>query len=137
MTNRQKALVQESWARAAPQADDLARTFYGRLFELDPSLRRLFKSDMAAQRRKLIATIGPAVDALWDLDAIVPILEALGRRHVGYGVRDAAYATVGAALVWALREHLGPGFTADVEAAWIAVYAILSDTMTGAAAGAR
>ncbi len=137
MTNRQKALLQESWARVAPQADDLARTFYGRLFELDPSVRRLFKRDMAAQRRKLIATIGTAVDAVWDLDAIVPILEALGRRHLNYGVRDADYPTVGAALLWALGEHLGPAFTAEVEEAWTAVYAILSETMTGAAAAAR
>ena len=137
MNDRQKALVQQTWALAAPGADELARTFYARLFALDPDLRRLFTTSMAVQRRKLIATIGTAVDALYDLEAVVPILEALGRRHVGYGVRESDYATVGAALLWALGEHLGEGFTPEVEEAWTAVYAILSDVMTGAAAATR
>ena len=133
MTRRQKELVRESWARSAAAADELAQAFYGRLFELDPALRRLFPADMTAQRRKLIATIGTAVDGLFDFPAVVPILETLGRRHVGYGVRDGDYATVGAALLWALREQLGDGFSAEAEEAWGALYALLADVMIGAA----
>jgi hemoglobin-like flavoprotein len=34
------------------------------------------------------------------LDQIVPAVQALGRRHAGYGVREPHYATVGEALLW-------------------------------------
>jgi hemoglobin-like flavoprotein len=49
-------------------------------------------------------------------------------------VEDQHYETVGAALLWTLRQGLGEGFTADVEDAWKAAYAILSATMQQAAA---
>ena len=52
---REKMLVQESFATIAPIADDAAALFYRRLFELDPSLERMFKGNMAEQRRKLLS----------------------------------------------------------------------------------
>jgi hypothetical protein len=42
MDDRSKQLVQESWMQVEPIADTAATLFYGRLFELDPSLRPLF-----------------------------------------------------------------------------------------------
>jgi len=51
----QKTLVQTSFAQVEPIAEAAAELFYGRLFALDPSLRRLFKGDMTAQGRKLMA----------------------------------------------------------------------------------
>jgi len=44
-------LVQRTWEMVLPIADDAAQLFYGKLFELDPSLRRMFSStDMSARR---------------------------------------------------------------------------------------
>lgn len=137
MTSRQKALVRDSWARAAPIADELAQSFYARLFELDPGVRALFKADMAEQRRKFVAMLGTTVDGLHDVGEVVPILETLGRRHVAWGVRESHYPTVGSALVWALREHLGGAFAPEVEEAWTAFYALVADVMIDAAAGER
>jgi hemoglobin-like flavoprotein len=54
VTETQKILVQQSFALIMPIADDAAALFYRRLFELDPSLERMFKGDMAEQRRKLM-----------------------------------------------------------------------------------
>jgi hemoglobin-like flavoprotein len=136
MTPRQKLLVQTTFAQVAPIADQAAALFYARLFELDPALRALFPGDLAEQRTKLMRTLGLAVNGLDDLGALVPVVEGLGRRHVGYGVADAHYATVGAALLWTLAQGLGPAFTAEVEEAWATVYGVLSTTMRKAAAAA-
>jgi len=129
----QKVLVQESVAAVVPIADDAAVLFYRRLFELDPSLERMFRGDMTEQRRKLMQMLTAAVKGLDRLDKLVPVVEDLGRRHAGYGVADAHYDTVGAALLWTLEKGLGNAFTAEVKDAWVTVYGLLAGTMKNAA----
>ena len=134
MTTTQKQLVQGTFSQVAPIADTAARLFYDRLFELDPSLRPLFRGDMEEQGRKLMQMIGAAVSGLDDLDALVPVVQDLGRRHAGYGVLDSHYDTVGEALLWTLGQGLGDKFTPEVEAAWAQTYTVLADVMKQAAA---
>jgi len=87
LTPEQKQLVRSTWALVKPIQEDTARLFYDRLFEIDPSTKPLFAStDMAKQGKKLMQTINVAVAGLERLDAILPAVEALGRRHVGYGL---------------------------------------------------
>ena len=74
VANPQKVLVQESFAAVMPIADDAAALFYHRLFELDPSLERMFKGDMTEQRRKLVQMLTPAVKGLDRLDQLVPVV---------------------------------------------------------------
>jgi hemoglobin-like flavoprotein len=133
VTPTQKALVQDTFASIAPIADDAAALFYRRLFELDPSLRAMFRGDMTEQRRKLMNMIGAAVKGLDRLEQLVPVVQDLGRRHAGYGVEDRHYDTVGAALLWTLEKGLGPAFTPAVKDAWATVYGLLASTMQAAA----
>lgn len=134
MTPEQKVLVQQSFTKVVPIADQAAALFYQRLFSLDPTLQPLFSGNMEEQGRKLMKMIGTAVNGLDDLDALVPAVQDLGRRHVGYGVEDGHYDTVGAALIWTLEQGLGDAFTNPVRDAWITVYGILASTMKDAAA---
>lgn len=134
MTPEQIELVKSSWAKVVPIADTAAKLFYGKLFELDPALKPLFKGDMTEQGRKLTRMIGTAVSGLDRLDQIVPAVKDLGVRHVAYGVQDSHYDTVGSALLWTLGQGLGDAFTPDVETAWATVYGLLADTMKTAAA---
>ncbi|WP_437863151.1 globin family protein [Sorangium sp. So ce363] len=127
-------LVQRSWAKVMPISDAAAALFYDRLFELEPSVRPLFKNDMAEQKKKLMQTLAVAVDGLNNLGRLVPVLQALGVRHHGYMVVDRHYDVVGEALLWTLREGLGDGFTRDVESAWTEVYGVIADVMKKAAA---
>jgi hemoglobin-like flavoprotein len=136
MTPKQIELVQGSWREVLPIADIAAELFYGRLFVLDPSLKPLFKGDMSAQGRKLMSMISTAVNGLTRLESIVPAVQDLGRRHVKYGVKDAHYDTVAAALVWTLGQGLGEQFTPEVKDAWVAAYGVLAKTMKDAAATA-
>lgn len=129
----EKMLVQESFAAVAPIADDAAVIFYERLFELDPSLKPMFRGNMAEQRRKLMQMLTAAVKGLDRLEQLVPVVEDLGRRHAGYGVEDSHYDAVGSALLWTLEQCLGAQFRPDVRQAWVAVYGLLAGTMKNAA----
>jgi len=133
MTENQIALVQGSWQKVVPIKDKAAELFYGKLFELDPSLRPLFKGDISEQGRKLMAILNTAVGSLNDLPAIVPAVQQMGRRHAGYGVQDAHYDTVAAALLWTLGAGLGDAFTDEVKAAWTETYVTLATVMKEAA----
>jgi len=135
MTGEQIYLVRSTWEQVVPIADTAAQLFYGRLFELKPELRGLFQhADMPAQRRKLMEMLAVAVVSLDRLATIRPALENLGRRHVGYGVRDHHYEVVGAALLWTLEQGLGDGFTVSVRDAWSEAYTALATIMRTAAA---
>ena len=133
MNTTQIALVQASFAKVAPIAAAAAEMFYKRLFELDPTLSKLFRGDMTEQGAKLMAMIGAAVRGLDRLDTLVPVVQKLGVRHTAYGVRDQDYDTVGAALLWTLEKGLGTEFTHEVRGAWTEVYGLLAQTMKDAA----
>lgn len=137
MNGNDIALVQTSFAKVAPIADDAAALFYGRLFEIAPEVRPMFRGDMRAQGKKLMTTLGVVVKGLSDLDKILPAARGLAVQHVPYGVRPEHYAVVGEALIWTLRQGLGEAFTTETEAAWIAAYGALSAVMIEAAYGAR
>ena len=136
LTARQRALVRDTWAMVVPLGPAAASLFYRRLFELDPALRRLFAhADMDAQGDKLLHMLAVAVAHLDRLDALAPPVEGLGRRHAGYGVRDADYATVRDALLWTLEQGLGPALTAEARTAWATTYDLLAGIMRSGAAG--
>ena len=136
MTGEQITLVQESFQKVLPIADAAASLFYARLFDLDPALESLFKGDIAEQGRKLMQMIGVAVKSLDRLEQILPAVQALGARHVAYGVREKDYETVGRALIWTLRKGLCDDFTPELEAAWVEVYSTLAGAMKAAASAA-
>ena len=72
-----------------------ATAFYGRLFEIAPAVKPLFRGDMTEQGRKLMATLGVVVNSLGNLEAVLPAASALAKRHVDYGVKAADYTPVG------------------------------------------
>jgi hemoglobin-like flavoprotein len=141
LTQEQRAAVLRTWALVEPVTETVADLVYRRLFELAPDYQALFPPDIAPQKRKLIQMLRFIVrtldwsDAQWresvqeDSDLFLVML-ALGRRHAElYKVPDAAYATVGEALVWTLDYGLGKAFTPDVKEAWVRVYTLVSMTM--------
>ena len=133
MNAKQIELVQSSWHQMPYTLEETATRFYTRLFEADPSLKRLFRGDMQDQGRKSMAMLTFIVDSLGRMQEIVPSLRSLGSRHAGYGVRDEHYGTVGATLLATLEGALGPRFTPEVRSAWMAALEALAGTMTQAA----
>ena len=133
MTPRQIDLVQDSFAQVLPITGEAAAYFYDRLFALAPGTRSLFDGDMAEQGRKLFQTLALVVDALAEIDSVLPVARALAIRHVGYGVREEHYAAVGAALIDTLRYGLGRRFDDETETGWAGAYRLLSHHMILAA----
>ncbi|MBX7169444.1 MAG: hypothetical protein K1X72_00715 [Pyrinomonadaceae bacterium] len=129
MTNEQINLVKRSFEKVELIAEEAAALFYGKLFELDPNLRQLFKGDLNEQGRKLMQMIGLAVKGLDRIESLVPSVQALGARHTAYGVQDHHYQLVGTALLWTLEKGLGEDWTAETKSAWEAVYELLSEKM--------
>src|SRR5579872_2773331 len=129
MTPAQIAAVKASFALVAPNADKTGAAFYGKLFALDPSLRGLFGEDIDAQARKLMQVLNFAVENLEQPDALMPAVRDLGRRHVGYGVTEAHYNTVAAALLAAPAEGIGSRFTPELKQAWVEVHTVLAGEM--------
>jgi len=129
MTPRQKQIVTESFPLVREIAIPVSLLFYGRLFDLDPSLRRLFKIDMKEQSKKLVAMLDSIVASMDDWEKIVPVLRELGQRHVGYGVKEKHYDVLCSALVWAFGQALQPGFDEEVRAAWTAVIQAVNEQM--------
>jgi hemoglobin-like flavoprotein len=84
---------------------------------------------MVEQRKKLMQIITVAVRGLDRLDELLPAIEAMGRRHSGYGVRSEHYDTVGAALLWTLEVGLASAFTPQVRSAWLETYTVLAAVM--------
>jgi len=134
MTPEQVTAVKSTWESVKPRSEKAAELFYGKLFELDPSLKPLFKTgDMKEQGRKLMATIGVAVSSLDRLDEIISTVQTLGNKHTHqYKVPDSSYKTVGQALLWTLGQGLGDAFTDDLKEAWTLTYTTLADVMIAA-----
>jgi hemoglobin-like flavoprotein len=129
MTPDQVKLVQDSFAKVAPISEQAAVLFYDRLFEIAPSVKAMFPSDMTEQRRKLMATLAVVVNGLSNLESILPAASALAKRHVSYGAKPAHYPVVGSALLWTLEKGLGDAWTPAVADAWTAAYGTLSGYM--------
>ena len=141
LNDAEKKLILNSWRLVVPIKDTAADLFYRRLFELEPGYQALFKTDLAAQKQKLIAMLAFIVksldwpDSAWrdtvaEEDDLFLVVLALGRRHSElYDVPDAAYASVGEALLWTLDYGLGKEFTPPVRAAWTKIYGLVAMAM--------
>ncbi|HJZ70613.1 MAG TPA: globin domain-containing protein [Vicinamibacterales bacterium] len=132
MTAEQRRLVRDSFDAMRELAEPVTLMFYGKLFELDPSARRLFHNDLTLQGRKLIDTLDTVIQSLDRFDEVRPRLIALGRQHAEYGVRPEQYAMITAALIWALGQALGADFDPPTREAWTAALNAVTAVMRGA-----
>ena len=133
MDAKQAEIVQKTFDKVRPISETAADLFYKRLFELNPSFKSLFKGDMKTQGKMLMQMLDFAVEGIDQPDTILPTIQDLGKRHVGYGVKEEYYDTVGEALLWTLEQGLGSDFTPEVKEAWAEAYKLLSGVMINAA----
>ena len=132
MTPNEIFLVRQGFDRIAPRAEPAGFAFYERLFELDPSVRTLFRDDIRPQVRHLMGAIGMVVQSLDNLEPILASIQSLGQRHASYGVEPRHFELAGVALLATLEAELGDAFTAETRAAWTHAYEILAEAMVAA-----
>jgi nitric oxide dioxygenase len=137
MDARQRDLVRSTFDRLRPMPKGLGLVFYGRLFELDPTLSPLFSENLENQAAMFATAMNVAVLGLVEDGFVPPSIHALGARHAGYGVTEPSYDTFREAFLWTLEQHLGALFTPEVRDAWREAYEALAAAMRQSAAEAR
>jgi hemoglobin-like flavoprotein/uncharacterized protein YjbI with pentapeptide repeats len=130
-------LLESSFEKIKPRADEFVASFYENLFAAHPEVKPLFAStDMEKQQKKLLNSLVLVVESLRNPEALEPVLKALGGRHVGYGAIPKYYGPVGEALLTTFEQYLQQDWTPEVEQAWIAAYtAITTQMLKGAGVG--
>ncbi len=130
MTREDIVLVQQSW-RYIRMIDPtvLGDVFYTKLFIENPSIRRLFPTDMKLQYQKLIAMLSSIIAHLDKMDTFSEEVAKLSARHSTYGVKPAHYARVGEALIWTIEKAMGKEFNPAIRNAWSNFYQQLSALM--------
>lgn len=127
------AALQDSWKHVAKSGDEVPLFFYSHLFLSHPEVRTLFPISMASQRDKLVGALGAVVSNVENLDAVIPVLQQLGRDHRRFGAVTAHYPAVGASLLATLQYFLGPMWTEQLAADWAAAYGLVAKVMVQAA----
>lgn len=126
---RQAQLVRESFAQLRRRLEPASMAFYEALFRRDPSLRGLFRDDLAGQGMKFMSALGTVVEHIERPAELGDRFAELGSVHALIGVRAADFEPMGEALVETLRDELGAAFDAEMETAWRAAYGELAERM--------
>ena len=134
---RQIRLVRESFESVREDSDAVVLLFYGRLFEMAPQVRSLFKIEIREQARKLLDMLTAMVDGLDRFEELRPVLAELGRKHAGYNVQPEHYQVLVTALMWAFGQALGMEFDRETRAAWEHLLSTVSAVMLEGAATAE
>jgi NAD(P)H-flavin reductase len=127
--------MRANFAKAAATGDEAPLYFYSHLFLSHPETRALFPVSMAHQRDRLFAALGDVVARVDDLEALVPILQQLGRDHRKFGTVAAHYPAVGASLL-ATLEHFDEEWTPELAKNWSEAYDVVATVMIEAAEAA-
>jgi hemoglobin-like flavoprotein len=133
MNREQVQLVRDSLVHVRPMADQIAESFYSHMFEIAPHLRKLFTGNMKTQGTMLMTSLELAVSSLDDMKIILPSVQALGERHISYGVKKEYYPYAKESFLWALEKHLNDEFTPVLKSAWSEAFDTLIEVMSNAA----
>ncbi|MEA5469155.1 globin family protein, partial [Spirulina sp. 06S082] len=127
-------LLETSFEKIKPQADEFVSSFYENLFTANPEAKPLFGStDMASQKKKLLGSLVLVVENLRNPDKLTEALKGLGARHVKYGALPVHYPLVGNALLTTFEQYLGADWTGEVKQAWVEAYGAITELMLSGA----
>lgn len=121
MTPKQITLVQEAWQKIKPISSKAAEIFYNTLFEMDPPLKSLFKSNIKEQGSKLITMLDAAIKLLDEPEKLQVTIKKLQAKNIVYKLNKSHYDVVESAFIKTLEVCLGTSFTVTLKKAWISV----------------
>jgi hemoglobin-like flavoprotein len=121
LSQEQKRLIRDSFTRIEPAADLVARLFYMKSVDIDPSIREVLMAPSRAQRRKFMSAMKIAVISLDRLEQLQPIVKLLGIRQRQQGVKSRHYTAFRRAWVWTLEQSLEASFPREAKEAWTAL----------------
>jgi hemoglobin-like flavoprotein len=127
LTADQKRLIRDSFTTVEPASDLVARLFYMKSIDLDPSLGVLFKTPTRGQRRRFMAAMKLAILSLDRLQELQPIIKLLIAQKRQEGVGADAYATFRRAWVWTLEQSLQGRFPHEAREAWTSLLSQMTE----------
>lgn len=132
MPHSYRLLVKNNIDSFGKKIDVVSQIFYRELFYLDISLKTVFHGDVVFLNRKFSNMLATFKNVK-HLEKITASVEKMGERHVmQYQSQLEHFPTVENALMIALKEYLGDGFTEELEQAWHQVFKEVADIMTDA-----
>lgn len=132
MTSQQINLIQYSWNKIEPLAQEAGEKFYTRLFNSEPLLRHMFKTDLKQQACKLTAMLNYLIKNLNSKNTLQPEIEKLGKRHNSYGAQPEHYYIVAECLLTTITDGMKDEWTPELKEAWMSLLHWLTDTMQNA-----
>jgi nitric oxide dioxygenase len=134
LSDRTIALVKATIPALEEHGSAITRTMYDRLFE-DGEIRSLFnhanQGESGAQVHALAAAILAYARNIDNLGSVLPVVERIAQKHIGYHILPEHYPYVARALLGAIREVLGDVASDDVLTAWGEAYWFLANILTG------
>ena len=123
-------LIEKSWEHIVPKGTEITISFYERLFELAPDVRKMFKKDISKQAEKLLFTIGFVVSNINRIEEVAPSIAQLGILHgKAYKVKEEHYQFVIDSLIYTLSSNLEDIWGEEHENAWRWTLDIVAEIM--------
>lgn len=125
-------LVKQSAPAVAAHASDITKTMYGLLFK-DEHIKALFNQanhgENGSQVHALAAAIVGYAQNIDNLAPLVPVIERIAHKHIGFHILAEHYPYVARSLLAAIREVLGEAASEELVDAWGEAYWFLADTL--------
>ena len=121
--------LQSSLDLIMADTESFSGRFYDKVFAAAPSIRALFKNDMAMQGRMLTHMLIGIVYSLSRPEHLVLGLKTLGKSHQKYGVRPEHYPIVKEALLETIEEQMGENSSDKVRDAWSQALDLVTNAM--------
>ena len=124
--------ITASLERAAESCDDLTPHVYPRLFAEYPDVEALFIRDTdGSVRGEMLARVIEAILDFIDQRAYAAhLIQCEVITHEGYGTPPEVFRTFFGVVAAAIRDLIGPDWTAEIDAAWARLLAELDFYVT-------
>jgi len=133
-------LVKSTVPVLSARGSDITTAMYGKLFQ-DDHIRALFNHSNQGENGSQVHALSAALIAyaqnIDNLDALVPVVERIAHKHIGYHILPEHYEYVARALLAAIEEVLTPDISQEVLAAWGEAYWFLADILINREANIR
>lgn len=125
------ARVKATVPALAEHGEQITLAMYARLFQ-DAHIKALFNhanQASGAQPKALARAVLAYAQNIDNLGVVLPVVERIAQKHVGYHILAEHYPFVAAALLGAIKEVLGDAASEEILYAWGEAYWFLADIL--------
>ena len=130
LSDETKAIVSSTKPVLEEHGLAITTSMYERLFTEHPEVESLFAGAAPGQADRLAGAVLAYAEHIENIEALVPVVQEIGAKHVAAGVEPAHYDVVGGALLGAMVDVLGELDPAVLDA-WGEAYGFLADVFIG------